>query len=100
MDAYRRVLARPGVRSLMATMLLARIPVTATTIVLTLHVILGHRQGGLGRSYAAAGAMAALVAVGTGIGSPLVGRAIDRIGLIPVVVTTTLAQCAFWATVR
>src|SRR5580698_2734909 len=84
MEAYKRVLARPGVRSLMITMLLARIPVTATSILLTLHVILGKAQGGLGLSYAAAGGLAALFAVGNGVGAPLVGRAIDRVGLFPV----------------
>ena len=100
MDAYRRVLARPGVRSLTVTMLLARLPVTATSLLLTLHVILGRGQGGLGRSYAAAGAVAALFALGTGVGSPLIGRLIDRIGLIPVLVLTTAAQTGFWSTVR
>jgi predicted MFS family arabinose efflux permease len=100
MDAYKRVLARPGIRSLMITMMLARIPVTATAIMLTLHVILGKAQGGLGLSYAAAGAVAALIAIGNGVGAPLVGRAIDRVGLVPVIVVTTVAQTAFWATAR
>jgi MFS family permease len=100
MDAYKRVLARPGIRSLMISMLLTRIPVTATSILLTLHVILGQAQGGLGLSYAAAGGVAALFAVGNGVGAPLVGRAIDRIGLIPVIVVTTIAQTTFWASAR
>jgi MFS family permease len=100
MDAYKKVLARPGVRTLMITMLLARIPVTATTIVLTLHVVLGRGQGGLGLSYAAAGLVAALVALGTGVGSPLIGRLIDRTGLRLVIVVTTIAQVTFWSTVR
>jgi hypothetical protein len=44
LTAYRAVLARPGVRPLLLTTLIARIPVTAAPVVLTLHVVLDlHR---------------------------------------------------------
>ena len=56
---YRAVLARPGVRPLLATTLLARIPVTAAGVVLTLHVVLDlhrlqyfdHRDQGVVRGW-------------------------------------------------
>ncbi|MBX6723714.1 MAG: MFS transporter, partial [Dactylosporangium sp.] len=50
LDAYRRVLALPGVLSLTVVALLIRIPATMGGITLTLHVVLG-----LDRGYGAAG---------------------------------------------
>jgi predicted MFS family arabinose efflux permease len=99
LDPYRQVLARPGVRALMVTTLLTRIPVTATGLVLTLHVVLGADRGGLGRSYTDAGLVAAATALGSGLGAPWIGRLIDRTSLIPVVAVTSIAQAAFWASV-
>jgi MFS family permease len=96
LDPYRRVLARPGVRPLVITTLLARIPTTAAGIVLTLHVVLGTSHGGLGLGFTEAGAVAALAAVGAAIGSPLIGRVIDRSGLVVVLVVTATCEVAFW----
>jgi MFS family permease len=96
-DPYRRVLARPGVRSLVLTTLLARIPVTAAGIVLTLHVVLGSNRGGLGLDYTQSGAVAALAALGAAFGAPVVGRVIDRSGLMVVLAVTTVCETAFWA---
>jgi MFS family permease len=93
LDPYRRVLARPGVRSLTVVALLARIPVTAAPVVLTLHVVLGLHLG-----FTQSGVVAAVVAIGAAVGSPLVGRAIDRVGLRPVLLVTTAASGAFWLT--
>jgi MFS family permease len=91
-EPYRRVLALPGVRSLMLVALLARIPVTAVGVTLTLHVVLDLRRG-----YAAAGLVGAAATVGMALGAPLLGRFVDRYGLRPVVATTTLAEVVFWA---
>jgi MFS family permease len=95
LDPYRRVLARPGVRSLLIVTLLARIPITAAPVVLTLHVVLG-----LGLGFTQTGLVAAVVALGAAVGSPLVGRAIDAVGLRPVLITTTVAEGAFWFSAR
>ena len=50
---YRRALALPGLRSLLLVAVLARIPLTATAVTLTLHVVLdlhrGYGAAGLGR---------------------------------------------------
>ncbi len=97
LEPYRRVLARPGVRSLVLTTLLARVPVTAAGIVLTLHVVLGTGQGGLGLGFTQSGAVAALSALGAAVGAPLVGRTIDRSGLLLVLALTTTCEAAFWA---
>lgn len=93
LDPYRQVFARPGVQSLMIVGVLARIPMTAAGVTLTLHVVFG-----LGHGFAAAGLVAAASTVGAAIGAPLLGRYVDRRGLRPVLVVTTLGSGAFWVT--
>ena len=90
--AYRAVLARPGVRALLLTSLLARVPVTAAPVVLTLHVVL-HLHHGFG----AAGTVAACSMIGAAIGAPFIGRGLDRYGLTPILVLTTVIEAGFWA---
>jgi MFS family permease len=92
---YRRALALPGVRSLLLVSVLARIPVTATSVALTLYVVLG-----LGRGYAAAGLVGTAITVGSALGAPLVGRLIDRRGLRPALALTTLGEAVFWSTAQ
>ncbi|MFC7548059.1 MFS transporter [Plantactinospora sp. GCM10030261] len=92
---YRSALALPGVRSLLVVGLLARVPFTAAGVTLTLHVVLD-----LDRGYAAAGLVAAAMTVGVAVGAPLVGRLIDRHGLRPIVLGTTLAEAVFWSTAQ
>ncbi|MEV4090683.1 MFS transporter [Streptosporangium saharense] len=93
LEPYRRLLSVPGVRSLLLVGTVARIPATATGITLTLHVV-----NGLGLGFAQAGLAAMASAVGMAVGSPIAGRFVDRRGLRPVVLVTSLAQLAFWAT--
>lgn len=89
---YRRVLALPGVRSLLLVSMLARVPTTATSVTLTLYVVLE-----LGRGYAAAGLVGAAATIGAAIGAPLMGRLVDRRGLRPVLALTTVGEGVFWA---
>lgn len=91
-EPYRRLLRLPGVRTLLLVGLLARIPTTATGMALTLHVV-----NGLGLGFAQAGLVGMASTVGMAVGSPLAGRFVDRHGLRPVLVVTTLAQAVFWA---
>ncbi|MEV7009367.1 MFS transporter [Streptosporangium sp. NPDC051022] len=93
MEPYRRLLSIPGVRSLLLVGMVARIPATATGITLTLHVV-----GGLGLGFAQAGMAGMASTVGMAVGAPLAGRLVDKHGLRPVLVVTTLAQFAFWTT--
>ncbi|GAA3445545.1 MFS transporter [Planomonospora venezuelensis] len=92
-EPYRRLLALPGVRTLLLVGLLARVPSTAVNMTLTLHVAetldLGFTQVGL---------IVLAATVGTAVGSPLSGRFVDRYGLRPVLLATTAAQAVFWAT--
>lgn len=92
LDAYRRVFALPGVRPLILVALAARMPSTAAGIALTLHVVLG-----LDRGYGAAGLVGAAFTVGAAVGAPLLGRLVDRRGLRPMLVLTSVAEAVFWA---
>lgn len=89
---YREALALPGLRSLLLVSVLARVPLTATGVTLTFHVVLD-----LGRGYGAAGLVGTASTVGAALGSPLLGRLVDRRGLRPVLLLTTLAEGVFWA---
>lgn len=89
--AYRRVLALPGVPASLVLMFVARIPMTAMGITLTLHVVTE-----LGHGYGAAGLIGTMTTAGTALGAPLIGRMIDRYGLRPIVATCTITSAAYW----
>jgi predicted MFS family arabinose efflux permease len=88
---YRETLALRGIKSLLAMATLARIPITAGTVTLTLHVVLDLKLG-----YFAAGLVGAAFTVGGSVGAPVMGRITDRKGLRPVLVLTTVVEVTFW----
>lgn len=88
---YKSVLALPGMRGFMLVSLIARIPGTAWTTALTLSIVLDRH-----RSYAEAGAATAAFTVGLALGSPLLGRAVDRRGPRPVLLLTGTVSLLFW----
>ncbi|BCJ70843.1 MFS transporter [Catellatospora sp. IY07-71] len=90
-EPYRKILGLPGVRALLLVGLVARVPVIATGIVLTLHVVNTLHLG-----FAQAGLVGTASTLGSAIGSPLAGRLMDRHGLRPVLAVTTVAQLLFW----
>jgi MFS family permease len=90
-EPYRRVLANPGVRALLVVGLFARIPVIATGLTLTLHVVNGMKLG-----FWQAGLVGAASTAGVALGAPAAGRFVDRHGLRPVLTVTTAAQSVFW----
>lgn len=92
LTSYGRVTALPGVRILFVVTGLARIPVAAAGVTITLHVVLG-----LGMGYGEAGAVAAATTIGIALGGPLLGRMIDRRGLRQAVLLSTIAAGVFWA---
>ncbi|CRK61019.1 major facilitator superfamily MFS_1 [Alloactinosynnema sp. L-07] len=92
MQQYRRMLGLPGVKTLMIVMFVARLPITAASIVVTLHVAVGMDRG-----YGQAGLVGAASTVGIALGAPIMGRVIDRFGLRPMLVVVTLGETAFWA---
>src|SRR5690348_11454053 len=77
----------------MILMFFARVPGTAVGITLTLHVALT-----LGRGYGAAGLVGAFGMIGIAVGGPYMGRIVDRFGLRPMVVLTTVGEALFWFT--
>lgn len=88
---YKSVLDLPGMKTFMLVGLIARIPGTAWTTALTLSVVLDRHL-----SYAAAGAATAMFTVGLALGSPLLGRVIDRRGPRPVLLVTGVVSLLFW----
>jgi predicted MFS family arabinose efflux permease len=92
---YRETLALRGIRSLLIVATLARIPITAGTVTLTLYVVLDLKLG-----YGAAGLAGALFTIGGSLGAPVMGRITDSRGLRPVLALTTVAEVVFWATAQ
>ncbi|MBM7771352.1 MFS family permease [Actinokineospora baliensis] len=95
MQQFRRMLGLPGVRALMVLMFFARIPLAATSMVLTLLVAVG-----LSGSYGAAGLVGGVGTIGVAVGAPLMGHVVDRIGLRPMILLATACEGAFWLTAR
>jgi MFS family permease len=88
---YRRVLALPGVRSLTLLGVLARIPHTAISMVLTLHVVLSLHRG-----YGDAGLVVGAFTIGAALGAPWRGRAVDRFGLRRALIPSLVVEAAVW----
>jgi len=91
-EPYRRVLAIPGVRGLTLLALLARIPVTAAGVVLTLHVVLTLDHG-----YGAAGLVGGAATVASALGAPWLGRMVDQHGLRRALTVSIVAEAMFWS---
>ena len=89
--SYRAVLTTPGLCALTVVGFLARVPAIASTITLTLHVVLTLHLG-----YTAAGLVGAATTTGMAVGAPLLGRLVDRRGVRPMLALTMVAECAFW----
>ncbi|MEU8183430.1 MFS transporter [Micromonospora sp. NPDC049047] len=89
---YRDALALPGLRPLLLVAILARVPVAATAVAITLHVL------DLGLGYFAAGLVGAALTVGSALGAPLLGRLVDRRGLRRMLLLTTAVEALFWGT--
>ncbi|MEU4890935.1 MFS transporter [Streptomyces sp. NPDC044780] len=88
---YREVLAIPGVARSILLMFVARLPTAAMSLTLTLHVVTR-----LDRGYIDAGFVATMSTIGTMLGAPLVGAALDRYGLRPVVAVCGTVATAYW----
>ncbi|MFY1636546.1 MFS transporter [Solwaraspora sp. WMMB335] len=92
LDQYRKVFAVRGFPLITGIGLLAKLPIVAIPIVLTLHVATG-----LDRGYAQAGLVIGGWTAGVAVGAPVQGRFIRRHGLRPVLTVVALAQGLFWA---
>ena len=89
---YARVLRTPHVLPLMASALVARLPIGIDSLAIVL--FLRDRTG----SYATAGVVSAAFALGSGAGAPLSGRLIDRFGQRGVLVPLALVHTGALAT--
>ena len=72
----------------------ARIPTAATSVVVTLWVVLGLHRG-----YGAAGLVVTAMTAGTGIGSPWRGRLLDSFGLRRAILPSIVVEGCCWALV-
>ncbi len=91
LDVYRRTLTVRGLPSIMLLGTVVKVPVVAIPVVLTLHVTLG-----LGQGFAQAGLVTSAWMIGVAAGTPFQGRLIDRRGLRPMLLISTVAQGLFW----
>ncbi len=71
---YRKLLGLPHARAMVGWSLLGRLPLGMTPLAL---LFLVRAEG---KSYGAAGVVVALYAVAVGVGAPIAGRQVDRIG--------------------
>ncbi|MFL6119473.1 MFS transporter [Actinophytocola sp.] len=88
---YQKVFAVKGFPIVMALGLLAKLPIVAIPIILTLHVATT-----LDRGYAQAGLVIAVWTAGVTVAAPVQGRFIQRYGLRPSLLIVTVAQGLFW----
>jgi MFS family permease len=80
---YAELLRVPHVAALVASTLLARLPIGINALAIVL--FLRHETG----SFAVAGGVAGALAAGAGLGAPVIGRLVDRLGarvLLPLAV--------------
>jgi len=89
---YLRAARLPGVTRLLVFAVLARVPQTASAVVLTLHVVTTLHLG-----YAAAGLVATASTIGQALGGPWRARAVDRLGLRRALIPSIVVSTAAWA---
>ena len=88
---YQKVLRIPQVLPATLFMFIAGLPLTIMGLTLSLHVL--NEMGG---SYFDAGVVGTATALGFAVGSPLLGRTIDRHGLRPVVAVCGMLSTLAW----
>ena len=89
MRRYADILRSPYVGALVASALLARLPIGINALAIVLYL---REQTG---SFAVAGAVSGTMAAGSAIGAPVQGRLVDRIGarrvLLPIAVVHAIS---------
>jgi MFS family permease len=88
MTRYAAVLRTPHVAALVTATLLARFPIGVNALAIVLY--LRERTG----SFAVAGAVAGALAAGSGLGAPVQGRLVDRLGQRRVLVPLAVVHAA------
>ena len=85
--AYSDLLRNRGFASLMASSLVARLPLGMTSLAI---VLLVSKNG----AYSRAGLVIALYVTGTGIAGPILGRMVDRVGRTKILPPFAAAEAA------
>ena len=89
---YRRILAIRAARQALVLGILVRVPLFASFVVVTLHVV-----STLHRSYGQAGFVSAAATVCIAISGPWRGQLLDRLGVRRVVLPSVVVSAACWA---
>ena len=92
LDNYRRVLGLRAARQVLVLGVLVRIPLFASSVVLTLHVV-----SSLHRDYGSAGLVSAIATICLAVSGPWRGRLLDRLGLRRVIAPSILVTAACWS---
>jgi MFS family permease len=92
LQPYRHLLRMRDARRVLLLGMLIRVPLFASEVVLTLHVV-AH----LHRSYAAAGLATAVLTVALAVSGPWRGRRLDRVGLRRTLLPSIVVLTACWS---
>jgi len=93
-SGYHRVLQRPAVAWLLVLGALTRLPLSAISVGITLHVV-----NSLGLGYGAAGLAGAAYTVGVAVGGPWRGRRVDQLGVRKALVPSVALNVLLWSLV-
>ncbi|MFF8519319.1 MFS transporter [Glutamicibacter creatinolyticus] len=94
MKRYWQILRQPAVGGLLVIGMIARLPHSALSMLLLLHLVLN-----LGQDWASAGIVVALMTVGIAVGAPWRGHQVDQWGLRRALIPSIIIEVAVWSTV-
>ncbi|WP_431711591.1 MFS transporter [Glutamicibacter uratoxydans] len=94
MKRYGQILRQPAISGLLILGMVARLPHSALSMLLLLHLVLNLEQ-----TWTSAGLVVALMTVGIAIGAPWRGNRVDAWGLRRALIPSIVIEVAVWATV-
>lgn len=94
MKRYGQILRQPAISGLLILGMVARLPHSALSMLLLLHLVLNLNQ-----TWTSAGLVVALMTVGIAIGAPWRGNRVDAWGLRRALIPSIILEVAIWATV-
>lgn len=94
MKRYWQILRQPQIASLLVIGMIARLPHSALSMLLLLHLVTN-----LDQSWVSAGLVTALMTLGIAIGAPWRGSRVDSWGLRRALIPSVIVETAVWCTV-
>lgn len=94
MKRYWQILRQPQIASLLVIGMIARLPHSALSMLLLLHLVTN-----LGQSWVQAGLVTALMTLGIAIGAPWRGARVDTWGLRRALIPSVIVETLVWCTV-